>query len=124
MYNFQGDFSQEEKSLFQKIQLENLDKICHYLQVNLNNSPQIKYYVFNTRQGKIDADPNHSVSKAVARYNENAIYRFWDKIEDPSFPHELTHLIAHHFSTPYRLHTEVDQANGEKLIIDIDMVST
>lgn len=123
-FNFQGDFSQKEQDLFQEIQLRDLDKICHYLQVAPKSLGQIKYFVFDTHQGKIEADPNHSISKAVARYNENAVFRFWDKIEDPSFPHELTHLVAHHFSTPYKLHTEVDKANGEKLTIDIEMAST
>lgn len=122
--HFQGDFSQEEKDLFEKVQLEDLDKICRYLQVDPKNSGQIEYFVFDTHQEKIDADPNHSISKAVARYNENAVFRFWDKIENPSFPHELTHLVAHHFTTPYKLHTEVDQADGKKLTIDIEMVST
>lgn len=123
-FNFQGDFSQDKQNLFQKTQLGDLDKICHYLQVDQKTLGQIKYFVFDTHQKKIDADPNHSISRAVARYNENAIYRFWEKEEDPSFPHELTHLVAHHFTTPYKLHTEVDQANGEKLTIDIEMVST
>lgn len=123
-FNFQGNFSPVQQSLFKKIQLRDLDKICSYLQVDLKSLDRINYFVFDTHQGKIDADPNHSISKAVARYNENAVYRFWDKIEDPSFPHELTHLVAHHLATPYKLHTKVDQANGEKLTINIKMVST
>lgn len=123
-FNFQGNYSQEKQNLFQETQLGDLDKICRYLQVAPKSLGQIKYYVFDTHEGKIDADPNHSISRAVARYNENAVYRFWDKEEDPSFPHELTHLVAHHFTTPYKLHTEVDKANGEKLTIDVEMVST
>lgn len=123
-FYFQGDFSDKERSLFEEIQLRDLDKICHYLQVAPKSLDKIKYFVFDTHQGKIDADPNHSISKAVARYNENAIFRFWDKAEEPSFPHELTHLVAHHFTAPYHFQTEVDQANGDKLTIDIEMVST
>jgi hypothetical protein len=123
-FNFQGDFSIELQNLFQDTQLNDLDKICRYLEVDPKILGQIKYFVFDTHQGKIDADPNHSISRAVARYNENAVYRFWDKEEDLSFPHELTHLVAHHFAAPYKLHTEVDQANGEKLTINIEMVST
>lgn len=123
-FNFQGKFSQAGKNLFVKTQTADLIKICSYLKINPKSLGLIKYFIFDSHQGKIDADPNHSVSRAVARYKENAIYRFWDKIEDPSFPHELTHLVAHHLDTPYRLHTEVDQANGEKLTIDIEMVST
>lgn len=123
-FDFQGEFSQKENGLFTRTQTEDLIKICNYLQVNPKSLGQVKYFIFDSHQGKIDADPNHSVSRAVARYNENAVYRFWDKIEDPSFPHELTHLVAHHLDIPYLLKTEVDQANGEKLTIDVEMVST
>lgn len=123
-FDFQGNFSQEEQRLFERVQLDDLEKICNYLQPEHKRCGQINYYIFDTHQAKVDADPNHSISRAVARYNENAIFRFWDKIEDSSFPHELTHLVAHHFTTPYKLHTEVDQANGERLTIDIEMVST
>lgn len=124
VFIFSGDFSKDEQNLFKDVQLSDLEKICHYLQVDQQNLDQIKYFIFDTHQSKIDADPNHSISKAVARYNENAVFRFWDKVEDPSFPHELTHLVAHHFTTPYQLLTEVDQADGKKLTIDIEMVST
>lgn len=122
-FDFQGEFSQEEKELFTKTQTADLSKIYSYLKVDPKSLGLVKYFIFDSHQGKIDADPNHSVSRAVTRYNENAVYRFWDKIEDPSFPHELTHLVAHHLDTPYLLQTEVDQANGEKLMIDVEMVS-
>lgn len=123
-FKFQGKFSQTEKKLFKDTQIQDLIKICAYLQINPKSLGLIKYFVYDSHQGKIDADPNHSISRAVARYKENAVFRYWDRIEDSSFPHELTHLVAHHFYTPYYLNTQVDQADGTKLTVDIEMVST
>ena len=101
-FYFDTNFTQEDKKLFIEAQKNDLSKICTYLQTDENLVEKTTYRVFGTRETKQDADPNHSISRASARFEEMAIYRFWlGASEDSHFPHELTHLVAHKWANPY-----------------------
>lgn len=123
-FNFHGSYTPKNKEVFQQAQEEDLHKICNYLKTELNNLPQIKFEVFDTREGKQDADPHHSISRASARFREMTIYRFWLPAVDPHFPHETTHLIAHTWAKPYTLETELDTWDSKKIKKSVEMVST
>ncbi len=123
-FNFHGNYTSQEQKLFIDVQNFDLEKICVYLQTTDPNVYKIIYEVFDTREGKQTNDPNHSISRASARYNENTIYRFWLPTEDPHFPHEITHLVAHTWGTSYILETEVDTFDNKKITKKMDMVST
>lgn len=101
-----------------------MKKICNYLQTDLNKLQQITFEIFDTREGKQDADPHHSVSRASARFGQMTIYRFWQNSDDPHFPHETTHLVAHTWSEPYLLKTKLDTWDNKKIKKTIEMVST
>lgn len=123
-FDFSGEYSNIDRNRFISRQKNDFNKLCFYLMPSQASIPQITYRIFNTKDGKQQADPNHSISKASARLKELAIYRFWDPKENPSFPHKITHLIAHTWSAPYVFNVELDTADGQKVVRDIDMVST
>lgn len=123
-YNFQGQYSEQDKALFESTQKDDLERICDYLKTNISLLDRIKFEIFDTREGKQNADPNHSISRASARFEEMAIYRFWSPDDDPHFPHETTHLVAHTWSEPYSFETELDTWNNKKIKKTIKMVST
>jgi hypothetical protein len=124
IFKFHGKYSPEDKQRFKTSQKEDLIKICKYLNTSINLLQNIKFEVFDTREGKQEADPNHSISRASARYNEMAIYRYWLPADDSHFPHEITHLVAHLWAKPYILEIELDTWDGKKIRKKIEMVST
>lgn len=124
IYKFHGSYTSEEKKLFESAQKEDLRKICEYLQTDLDKLKSIHFEIFDTREGKQDSDPHHSISRASARFGEMTIYRFWQPQEDPHFPHETTHLVAHAWAEPYILETELDTWDNKKIKKTIEMVST
>jgi hypothetical protein len=121
-FNFRGNYADEYKISFQAAQEIDQQAICQYLDTGLLSG--IRYEIFDTREGKQQADPNHSISRASARFDENAIYRFWEPTEDCHFPHEITHLVAHTWAKPYLLTEELDTADGSKINKTFEMVST
>ncbi len=124
-FEFHGNYSEEEKNLFQDAQTEDLKRICEYLKVDFEEAnKKISFQIFDTREGKQELDPNHSISRASARYNEMTVYRVWIPSEDPHFPHEITHLVAHLWAKPYQLTDELDTAYGTKITKTFNMVST
>lgn len=124
IFDFNGDYTDEDKARFELTQKSDLQKICFYLNTESLSLPEIAYHVYSSHPGKQEADPHHSISRASARFAENAIYRYWDPQENPSFPHEITHLVTHTWGEPYILTTELDTASGQKIIKDVEMVST
>lgn len=124
IYNFHGSYNLKEKKLFQLAQEEDLKKICKYLETNSNILSKIRFEIFDTREGKQEMDPHHSISRASARFKEMTIYRFWQPQDDPHFPHETTHLVTHTWAKPYIFETELDTWDNQKLKKSIDMVST
>lgn len=123
-YSFHGIYTQNEIQQFETVQNDDLRKICFYLQTIPSDIAGIQYEVFDTREKKQQADPNHSVSRASARFSEYAVYRMWIPTDDPSFPHELVHLVAHRWAKPYLFETELDTADGRVIKKVIEMVST
>lgn len=123
-YKFNGNYTEDRQVLFKKAQEKDLEEICRYLETDVNKIRIIKFEVFDTREGKQNADPNHSISRASARFKEMTIYRFWLPSDDPHFPHEITHLVAHTWSKPYLLETELDTWDNKNIKRTIEMVST
>lgn len=123
-FAFYGAFRDADKKRFEAIQKSDLQKIAAYLQTDIASLAGMRYEVYDSREGKQQADPNHSISRASARFKEFAIYRFWQPDENPSFPHEMTHLVAHRWAEPYQFTTELDTADGQIIIRTLDMVST
>ena len=123
-FNFYGTYSDKDIKLFQDAQDNDIIKICQYLKTNKVLLNEIRFETFDTREGKQEADPNHSISRASARFDEMAIYRFWLSTDDPHFPHEITHLVAHTWAKPYLLTEELDTAYGTKIKRTFKMVST
>lgn len=101
-----------------------LIKICGYLQTNPGKLTRAKFEIFDSREGKQEADPNHSISRASARSSQMMIYRFWLPEEDPHFPHETTHLVAYTWGEPYSWEVELDTWDGKKLKKMVTSVST
>lgn len=123
-YEFYGIYSDDSKKSFISAQENDLKLICSYLKTDFDVVKDIVFKVFDTREGKQASDPNHSISRASARFDEMAIYRFWTSDDDPHFPHEITHLVAHTWASPYVFFTELDTAYGTKIEKKIEMVST
>lgn len=121
---FTGKYTEEDKGRFEKIQEEDFLKICQYLQTQPKSVGEIAFKIFDSREGKQGADPNHSISRASARFDEMTIYRAWTPDEDPSYPHETTHLVAHSWTKPYLLTEELDTAFNTKIKKTFEMVST
>jgi len=120
-YNFHGKYKPDKITDFKQAQDSDLKKICKFLKTDL---PEITFEVYDTREGKQDADPNHSISRASARFKEMTVYRYWEQDNDPHYPHEITHLVAHTWSTPYVFKTELDTWDDKIITREIDMVST
>jgi hypothetical protein len=124
LFNFRGYYSTEDKKRYQQAQEEDLIKICHFLKTNNPKLELIKFEVFSTREGKQNADPHHSISRASARFAEMKLYRFWLPTEDSHFPHEITHLVAHTWAKPYLLEMELDTWDDKVIKKKLEMVST
>ncbi len=123
-FDFHGEYSFEQQERFINIQEQDMQRLTKYLRTDPMHVAGITYHVYDTREAKHHADPQHSISRASARFDEYAIYRCWIPGEDPSFPHELTHLIAHRWGVPYQFTTTVDMANGASMTKTIGMLST
>ena len=121
---FRGIYQQVDQARFKMAQEEDLQEISKYLDSSQAITDKITYHVFDTREGKQNADPNHSISRASARTEEMAIYRFWTTSDDPHFPHEITHLIAHAWAEPYEWETDLDTWDNKVIRKTIKMVST
>lgn len=124
IFKFHGNYTDNDKKNFEKAQKEDLKKICQYLETDQGLVEGIKFEVFDTREGKQNADPNHSISRASARFKEMTVYRFWTPTDDPHFPHEITHLVAHTWAKPYFLTEELDTWDNKKVKRTTEMVST
>jgi hypothetical protein len=122
--NFHGTYSEKDIKLFQDTQNNDLVEICRYLKTDTNLLKNIRFEIFDTREEKQKTDPNHSISRASARFDEMAVYRFWLPTDDPHFPHETTHLVSHTWAKPYLLTEELDTAYGTKIKKTFEMVST
>lgn len=124
IFNFHGNYINKDKKNFEKVQGEDLTRICQYLGSDPQLLAYIKFEVFDTREGKQEADPNHSISRASARFKEMTVYRFWAPSDDSHFPHEITHLVAHTWAKPYFLTGELDTWDNKKIKRTTEMVST
>lgn len=124
LFNFHGLYIDDDKNKFRLTQEEDLVKICSYLKTDKSKVVDIRFEVFDTREGKQTADPHHSISRASARFDEMTIYRVWTPNDDPHFPHEITHLVAHTWTKPYLLTEELDTAYGTRVKKTFEMVST
>jgi len=124
LFNFHGLYTDDDKNKFRLAQEEDLESICDYLKTDNSKVADIRFEVFDTREGKQAADPHHSISRASARFNEMALYRVWTPDDDPHFPHEITHLVAHTWTKPYVLTEELDTAYRTKVKKTFEMVST
>jgi hypothetical protein len=123
-FNFHGHYSPKEKKQFKIVQVGDLKKVCKFLKTDLRGLENIRFEVFDSREGKQEAGPHHSISRASARFSEMTIYRFWPPTVDPHFPHEITHLVAHTWTEPYLLKTELDTWDNKKIKKVVEMVST
>jgi len=123
-FNFHGTYLDKDIKIFQLTQEKDLVKICRYLSTNSILLNHVRFEIFDTKDGKQEADPNHSISRASARFNEMRIYRYWLPNEDPHYSHEITHLVAHTWTKPYLLNVELDTAYNTKIKKTIEMVST
>lgn len=121
---FHGKYEPEAQERFRRAQEEDLNRICDYLQTDPEDVGGISFQVFDNRDEKQTADPLHSPSRASARFNEMTVYQVWQTENDPHFPHETTHLVAHKWSKPYQFTTELDTADGGQTTKTIEMVST
>ena len=114
-YQFHGKYKESDKQRFTTAQKNDLEKICNYLKTDLSVAKDFQYKIYDTRKKKQESDPYHSISKVSARFNKLTIYRFWETKEDPNFPHELTHLIAHMWHKPYVWETSLDTWDRQKI---------
>lgn len=122
--NFHGQYISEDKRSFELAQEEDLIRICDYLKTDADKLSRAKIEVFDSREGKQDADPNHSISRASARSGLMTIYRVWLPGDDVHFPHETTHLVAHTWAEPYTWEVELDTWDNKKLKKTVESVST
>lgn len=123
-YYFQGNYTSKKQSDFQQAQESDLLKICDFLETEPSMLEVVSNHVFDTREGKQKADPNHSISRASARFEHMAIYRYWEPNDDPHFPHEITHLVAHTWAEPYDYEVDLDTWDDKIIRQKIKMVST
>lgn len=122
--NFHGVYTPEDKRRFQLAQEEDLVRISDYLKTDIRKLELAKIEVFDSREGKQNADPHHSISRASARSSQMTIYRFWPPNDDPHFPHETTHLVAYTWTVPYSWKVELDTWDNKKLTKNVELVST
>lgn len=104
LFIFRGVYSPEAQQLFIDAQYTDAADACECLGVTAHTAPKdLKLFVlvFDSQEKKKSADPFHAGSRASARFNEMELYRYWRADEDPHFPHELTHLIAHVWGESY-----------------------
>ena len=124
LFKFIGSYSEKDKKLFKSSQEQDLKNILDYLKTQPKVVKDISFEVFDTREGKQNADPNHSISRASARFSEMTIYRYWEPKDDAHFPHETTHLVAHTWTKSYKWEVELDTWDDKKIVKKIEMVST
>jgi hypothetical protein len=126
VYAFHGAYTGADRVQFQRAQERDVGTICVLLGVNRSalRDTTIRFEVFDERDAKAAADPFHSPSRASARFKEMAIYRVWKPSDDPHFPHELTHLIAHTLGTPYVWTADVETASGAMETHTSELIST
>lgn len=128
LFIFRGVYSPEAQQSFIDAQYADTTEVCEYLGVTREVVPKdLKLFVlvFDTQEKKKVADPFHVGSRASARFNEMELYRVWMQDEDPHFPHELTHLIAHTWGEPYSWVVELkDSETGKEYQRATMMVST
>ncbi len=122
--NFHGIYTFEDKKRFQLAQEEDLIRICDYLKTDTSKLNQAKIEVFDSREGKQNADPHHSISRASARFGDMTVYRYWIPEDDVHFPHETTHLVAHTWAKPYSWEVQLDTWDNKKLTKNLELVST
>lgn len=125
-FYFDYDIGSSDQYYFETIQKNDLGDICKYLNVPTSTFPKIKYKIFETIDKKRIEDPNHSGSRASARSDEKTIYRVWTPTdgENPSFPHEITHLVARTWSDPYKWTATLTAPDNSEYQKEIGMVST
>lgn len=116
LFIFRGVYSPEAQQRFIDAQYADTADVCEYLGVTKETAPKdltLYVLVFDSQEKKKAADPFHVGSRASARFNEMELYRFWLADEDPHFPHEITHLIAHTLGEPYSWVVEITDKEGE-----------
>lgn len=125
-FYFDYDIGSSDQYYFETIQKNDLGDICKYLKVQTSIIPKISYKIFENIDKKRAADPNHSGSRASARSDEMTIYRVWTTSdgENPSFPHEMTHLVARTWSDPYKWTATLTAPDNSEYQKEIGMVST
>lgn len=78
-----------------------------------NDVGPYQFLLYPTLADKQAADPHHSTSRASARAGEQSIYRvFGPEMPEPSFPHELVHLVMHDNSPTYLWEVQLDNPDG------------
>lgn len=123
-FRFHGEYTEEERMSFSEAQQEDAVRIIGVLYPGSEIKLKIAFEVFDDSQEKQEADPLHSRGRAAARYREMTVYRVWNPKEDPHFPHEITHLVAHTLAEPYEWEVELPGKDGEETTYKIDMLST
>lgn len=125
-FYYDYDIGSSDSYYFETIQKNDLGEVCKYLAVSVDALPKISYKVYENVDKKRAADPNHSGSRASARCDEMTIYRVWSPSdgENPSFPHEIVHLVAHLWSVPYRWNATLTAPDGSEYQKEIGMIST
>lgn len=128
LFIFRGVYSPEAQQRFIDAHYADAMEVCEFLEVTAKTVPKdLKLFVlvFDSQEKKKVADPFHVGSRASARFNEMELYRVWLQHEDPHFPHELTHLIAHTWGEPYSWVVELkDLKTGKEYQRATMMVST
>lgn len=123
-YYFNGSYSKKVQIKFKDTQEQNLVEIAKYLRTSKKSLTNISFEIFDSREGKQKIDPHHSISRASARFKQMTIFRYWEPKDDPSFPHEITHLVAHTWAKPYKWQVDLDTWDDKKISTVIEMVST
>jgi len=89
-----------------------LGKIIEFLGEKLPDT-RFVYKIYPTIEEKRAGDPFHSSSYACARLK--TIYRvLGEAMPNPSFPHEIVHLVMHAISPIYDWKIELDTFDGKK----------
>lgn len=120
---FHGRYTERQKRIFIVTQIRDLLTLCRVLKVNPEKI-NIVFKIFDRQDEKIKEDPYHSVSQTSARFEEMALYRVWRPSQNPSSPHEITHLVAHQWGKSYFWEREINTAKGKKIKIKTAMLST
>lgn len=125
-FYYDYEIGSSDSYYFETIQKNDLGEVCKYLGVFIDALPKISYKVYESVDKKRNADPNRSGSRASARCDEMTIYRVWspEDGENPSFPHEIVHLVAHLWSVPYKWTATLTAPDNSEYKKEIEMVST